>query len=229
MYAYHLNLQNLNLQRQLNQQNNGVVKVRPVITFNPLLQRPVFLGNQIVLESNDNTVNTNNTNITTNNHRIKYMTSTNDSIDSTIRNAVLIVQIYEDPPNGQAQQKKGDIIIVRETKSKKWMLPGGKIDNGETPFEAARREFLEETSFSTLIESKIVFPIIVYNHQHSTGSVTRIFKVSTKQVFGTFTTTNETDKLLFANKAEIRKKISKIDFRQDNQKSITQLISYGVI
>lgn len=39
------------------------------------------------------------------------------------------------------------ILMVRDTYSRKWMLPGGKIEKGETPFQGAVREFKEETSF----------------------------------------------------------------------------------
>ncbi|GLO03168.1 hypothetical protein PPUJ13061_30660 [Pseudomonas putida] len=39
----------------------------------------------------------------------------------------------------------GKILLVRKEASE-WSLPGGKIDQGETQLEAARREFHEETS-----------------------------------------------------------------------------------
>lgn len=37
-----------------------------------------------------------------------------------------------------------EILFVRKSKAK-WNLPGGKVEDGETPFEAALRELAEET------------------------------------------------------------------------------------
>ena len=39
------------------------------------------------------------------------------------------------------------VLMVRDAKNKKWMFPGGKIDIGERPWNAAKREFKEETGF----------------------------------------------------------------------------------
>jgi 8-oxo-dGTP diphosphatase len=45
--------------------------------------------------------------------------------------------------------RKGDrVLFVRKPKSK-WSLPGGKIEQGETPAEAAVRELEEETGIAT--------------------------------------------------------------------------------
>ena len=41
-------------------------------------------------------------------------------------------------------RKDDRVLYVRKTKSK-WALPGGKIESGETPTEAAVRELEEET------------------------------------------------------------------------------------
>src|SRR5262249_24358041 len=37
------------------------------------------------------------------------------------------------------------IAVVRQRKRNEWVLPKGKLDDGETPKEAAHREVLEET------------------------------------------------------------------------------------
>ncbi|MFJ2479254.1 NUDIX hydrolase [Pseudomonas sp. NPDC087598] len=41
-------------------------------------------------------------------------------------------------------RKDDQVLYVRKTKSK-WTLPGGKIESGETPVQAAVRELEEET------------------------------------------------------------------------------------
>ena len=56
----------------------------------------------------------------------------------------------------------GGIVVRRETtplfavvclrKRGDWVLPKGKLDDGETPLDAARREVLEETGHSTSVQ-----------------------------------------------------------------------------
>lgn len=43
---------------------------------------------------------------------------------------------------------KGRLLIVRKQNTHKYMLPGGKIDTGETPIEALMRELQEEISLT---------------------------------------------------------------------------------
>jgi len=43
------------------------------------------------------------------------------------------------------------IAIVRQRKRNEWVLPKGKLDDGETPKEAAHREVLEETGHEVAI------------------------------------------------------------------------------
>jgi len=43
------------------------------------------------------------------------------------------------------------IAIVRQRKRNEWVLPKGKLDDGETPKEAAHREVLEETGHDVAI------------------------------------------------------------------------------
>jgi len=41
-------------------------------------------------------------------------------------------------------RRDGDILFVRKRRSK-WNLPGGRVERGETPLQAAKREMSEET------------------------------------------------------------------------------------
>jgi 8-oxo-dGTP diphosphatase len=43
------------------------------------------------------------------------------------------------------------VAVVRQRKRNEWVLPKGKLDNGETPKEAAHREVLEETGHDVAI------------------------------------------------------------------------------
>ncbi|WGD54443.1 NUDIX hydrolase [Bradyrhizobium sp. CB1650] len=43
------------------------------------------------------------------------------------------------------------VAVVRQRKRNEWVLPKGKLDDGETPKEAARREVLEETGHDVAI------------------------------------------------------------------------------
>jgi 8-oxo-dGTP diphosphatase len=50
--------------------------------------------------------------------------------------------------------RRGDtplIAVVRQRKRNEWVLPKGKLDDGETPKEAAHREVLEETGHDVAV------------------------------------------------------------------------------
>ena len=54
----------------------------------------------------------------------------------------------------------GDVLLLKRSKSshfapEKWGFPGGKIEKGETPQEAAIRETMEETSLQILKATKL--------------------------------------------------------------------------
>ncbi len=59
-----------------------------------------------------------------------------------------------------AQRKDGKIVVLRKSDLQKWELPGGKIEEDEDRFEAARRELKEETgmlaeNFTDLVRVEI--------------------------------------------------------------------------
>jgi 8-oxo-dGTP pyrophosphatase MutT (NUDIX family) len=213
MYMYGLFIQNYKLQIQLNQQLNQQsnpsinqqLNVVPYQSFPVVKQLNLHpYSNQFVRQPNQQT------------EKIQYMQTLNDSVDSNIKNAVLIVQI----PNG-------DIIIVRNSKTKEWMLPAGSLNSGETPFNGALREFKEETSFN-LDTSKLNLPIKYYDIKHSNNSKTRIIKVNTSQEFGTYDKTNvyqnETDDLEYISISKIKSHVSKLNyFNSRNLQTFTEL------
>jgi ADP-ribose pyrophosphatase YjhB (NUDIX family) len=54
--------------------------------------------------------------------------------------------------NVYATDAEGRILVVRPTYSKEWMLPGGRVERGETPHEAAIRETREETGLDVVLD-----------------------------------------------------------------------------
>ena len=143
--------------------------------------------------------------------------SQQDTVDTRVNNAVLILQL-----------SNGKIISVREKKSQKWMMPAGIIDQNESPFKAATREFDEETSFK-LDKNSITYPVKYFD----TGK-TRIFYAKTSQQFGTYDKNNvknhETDKLEYITMSEIKKYIrNNTYFRRDNIKSFTEMFYINFI
>jgi 8-oxo-dGTP pyrophosphatase MutT (NUDIX family) len=45
---------------------------------------------------------------------------------------------------------RGRVLVMRNDREE-WELPGGRLDEGETPEEALRREFLEETGLRVTV------------------------------------------------------------------------------
>jgi len=50
---------------------------------------------------------------------------------------------------------EGKVLLVKRRDVPLWTLPGGRIDDGETPESAAIREICEETGLNTKIKRKI--------------------------------------------------------------------------
>ena len=67
--------------------------------------------------------------------------------------------------------------MVRDAKNGNWMFPGGKIDPGERPWNAAKREFKEETGFDLprLDGDNATGDLYEFERTHSNGTQTKIY------------------------------------------------------
>lgn len=63
---------------------------------------------------------------------------------------------------GLAFKRKNEVLLIKRRDVPIWVIPGGGIENGETPEEAMAREFLEETGFKVKIKRKVA----VYRQNH---------------------------------------------------------------
>ena len=64
------------------------------------------------------------------------------------------------------------------------MIPGGKIDTNEFPYDAAKREFTEETSF--IIDNDKINDITFYRYKCKKGESTMIYIIFSCQHFPAF-------------------------------------------
>lgn len=67
--------------------------------------------------------------------------------------------------NALLTNTEGKLLVVRKQHSPFYMMPGGKIEAGETPFETLQRELLEELDLPIRSEDA------VYLGKHSTIAV----------------------------------------------------------
>lgn len=49
--------------------------------------------------------------------------------------------------------EEGEVLLLRHRKLGVWLQPGGHVEDGETPDEAAEREALEETGYKVELKS----------------------------------------------------------------------------
>jgi len=88
------------------------------------------------------------------------------------------------------------ILLVRDRKDQQWMLPGGRVNQGERSRAAAFREFHEETTFH--IDKRFIITEERADITHKNGSKTAIFIIRSSQRFPPiFPGTNETDSLYY--------------------------------
>ena len=76
------------------------------------------------------------------------------------------------------QNEKGELLVIFEKKWNCWVFPGGKIESGETPEEAAKREVFEETNL--IIEDLEIVAKKVFNgkNQSCVGYLVKANKYS---------------------------------------------------
>jgi 8-oxo-dGTP diphosphatase len=69
---------------------------------------------------------------------------------------------------------KDQILIIKRRDVPVWVLPGGALDQGETPEEGIIREVLEETGLKVSIKRKVA----VYSPINKLGTLTHLFECS---------------------------------------------------
>lgn len=125
------------------------------------------------------------------------------------------------------------ILLVHGSKCKSWMMPGGIVDRGETPKEAAYREFKEETTID-LDESKVKSSTLFYR-QHSSSNFTQIhiLKISRSLNISKFIETNETDNIMLIPLDRLKHIIyggtREIILRRDNFNTFKDIFDNGIL
>jgi dTMP kinase len=81
------------------------------------------------------------------------------------------------------QNEKGEVLLVKDKKWDSWNYPGGRMEEGETPEEAAKREVFEETNLvvenlEQMAEEDIFFVNLPAGNQHWKGYFFRTNKYS---------------------------------------------------
>lgn len=61
-----------------------------------------------------------------------------------------------------------EVLLIEHKKYSKWLIPGGHVDAGETPLEAARREAFEEVGIKHLaLLKESIFDVDIHRIPHS--------------------------------------------------------------
>jgi ADP-ribose pyrophosphatase YjhB (NUDIX family) len=93
------------------------------------------------------------------------------------------------------QDDGGRVLLVRRSDDGRWAMPGGWVEPGETPADAAVRETLEETGL-VVTDPRVVH---VYDRPRS-----RHFTVACRAAGGTPRTSDETLEVAFLDPATVR-------------------------
>lgn len=88
------------------------------------------------------------------------------------------------------------VLLCKRTDNFLWNLPGGKVEEEESPWQAAIRENLEETGLLTSIER-----LIAIYHKPKANELVFLFKANI--LSGELTTGNESLELQFFDKEKL--------------------------
>lgn len=119
------------------------------------------------------------------------------------------------------------VLLLRDRNSKKWMLPGGRIESRDiNPLAGALREFYEETGFRLPYNHNDTFPSYNY-HNH-----TVIYKIHHLNSFGTFIPNREADAIHYVRFGDIvngnfERTVGRI--KVSNKDSLTAMYRYKFI
>ena len=88
----------------------------------------------------------------------------------------ILIKVQDKEKNFQSAHvvimKDGNVLIVKRSSTDQWMpnhygLPGGKLESGENPLDAASRECKEEVNLSVSPKDLIFLPKVSKEQQHA--------------------------------------------------------------
>jgi 8-oxo-dGTP pyrophosphatase MutT (NUDIX family) len=93
---------------------------------------------------------------------------------------------------------KGYVMMLQCRETRKWMTPGGMIDNYETPFKGMIREFKEETNSYFPLHNYTILNEWVWNNH------TKLYLIHSNHRFpNVFKATNETVRRRFVHYTQL--------------------------
>jgi len=103
---------------------------------------------------------------------------------------IFTLEVFKKPPEGFTPhveiagcyiEMQGKLLLLKYAESSpqagKWGVPAGKLESGESPIGAARRELFEETGVSLDCQSQIHYVSSLYLRQRDVDYIFHLFKV----------------------------------------------------